>query len=109
MAIATSASTVSSSFQQLGKKVMEHGTFTVAATATEQWAVLKYLKYIDTITIQIGKINAQPAVLLVVKPNIGCEGAPLAEVARLGNVYFKGSATFTAADVLEFVAFGDTS
>jgi hypothetical protein len=66
--------------------------------------VLNYLKHVNTATLQIGAVNAQPAVFLTVIKNSGT-GSNVVN----GDVYFKGSATFTAADVVEFIAFGELS
>jgi hypothetical protein len=100
MATATTGCTVTSDYEHLGDRVMEHGTFEVMETDLGQWAKLVYIRRIDAIVLQYGKVNTQGVMQVVYKNSK--DGSAVAE----GSVYFLGSATFTDGDFLEFIAIG---
>jgi hypothetical protein len=104
MAIASTVCTVASQQEKLGKKDVEFGTLTPTEAALEQWANLRFLKYIDTIILQIGAVNGHPGVFLTVKPNVTCVTG--AEATGYGSVSFIGTTDFHVSDKIEFVAIG---
>jgi hypothetical protein len=103
MATATLGCTVTSTYEVVGKTVVEHGTFEVVENDLGQWATLNYLKYIDTIILQYGKVNTAGVMQVVYK------NSKNGSSATNGSVYFLGSGTFTDNDFLEFIAIGRLS